>query len=47
MIKKHQVDTDLVKQYKDVKGRSTLSYDIDRELINRSAESHFVMPLHH
>ena len=40
MIKKHQVDTEIVKQYKDIQSRYTLRYDIDKEQINNiSAQS--------
>ena len=31
MIKKHQVDTDIVKQYKDIQNKYTLRYDIEKD----------------
>ena len=31
MIKKHQVDTDIVKQYEDIQSKYTLRYDIEKE----------------
>lgn len=31
MIKKHQVDTDIVKQYKDIQSKYTLRYDVEKD----------------